>query len=106
MSMAAALTIVSCSDKQEAEKLAQALVAEKVCACVTVIDNVWSVYRWQGEVTQTKEVLLLIKHQKQSFNKLSSLVTALHTYDNPEIIQIPIEQGAANYLAWLKESCD
>ena len=106
MSTDAALTIVSCSDKQEATQIATALIEAKVAACVTVIDNAWSVYRWQGQIEQANEALLLIKHPKHAFAKLASLIDKLHTYENPEIIQLPIQQGAANYLAWLGEACE
>lgn len=103
--MEAALTLVSCADKDEATRLATALVEAKLAGCVTLINQAESIYRWQGKIEHDQEVLLLIKHPQQNFPELEKAITQLHSYDTPEILQLPITQGSASYLSWLGDSC-
>ena len=95
------IVYVTAGSAEEAERLAQTLVGEKLAACVNRIKSVRSVYRWQGQVEQSDEELLIIKTRKELFSALEKRVRALHSYSVPEIIALPIIAGSAGYLAWL-----
>ena len=88
----------------DAEGFARALVEERLAACVNVLPPMQSVYRWKGEVEAATERQLLIKTKAANVAALEERVTALHPYDVPEFLVLPIEAGSAAYLAWLQES--
>ncbi len=94
---------VTAGSAQEAEQVAQTLVGEKLAACVNRIKSVRSVYRWQGQVEQSDEELLIIKTRKELFNAVEKRVRELHSYSVPEIIALPIIAGSAAYLGWLRD---
>jgi periplasmic divalent cation tolerance protein len=94
---------VTAGSSQEAEQLAQTLVGERLAACVNRIKSVHSVYRWQGEVEQSDEELLIIKTRKDLFNALEKRVRELHSYSVPEVIALPVVGGSAAYLRWLRD---
>jgi len=94
---------VTAGSADEAERLAQALVGEKLAACVNRIKSIRSVYRWQGQVEQNDEELLIIKTRKEVFPALEMRVRALHSYSVPEIIAVPVVDGSAGYLSWLRD---
>jgi periplasmic divalent cation tolerance protein len=93
---------VTAGSAEEAEHLAQTLVGEKLAACVNRIQSVRSVYRWQGQVEQNDEELLIIKTRKEVFPALEKRIRALHSYSVPEIIALPVIAGSAGYLGWLR----
>ena len=82
-------------------RIAEALVAEQLAACVNIIPAVQSVYRWQGAVEQEEELLLLIKTSDTVWSLLQEHILALHPYELPEIISVPIQDGHSNYLNWI-----
>jgi periplasmic divalent cation tolerance protein len=86
-----------------AEGLAEALVERRLAACVNVIPGVTSVYRWQGELCKDQEYTLLIKTTRGRLSALTTALEALHPYDLPEIIALPIcpGEGQARYLEWV-----
>ncbi|MCG6900852.1 MAG: divalent-cation tolerance protein CutA [Gammaproteobacteria bacterium] len=88
-------------DKGTAMRIAAALVAEQLAACVNIIPAVQSVYRWQGAVEQAEELLLLIKTSDTVWSQLQERILALHPYELPEIISVPIQDGHSNYLNWI-----
>jgi periplasmic divalent cation tolerance protein len=88
----------------EAERVAQALVAEELAACVNLLPKMKSVYRWQGAIETAEEVVGLAKTSALRFAALSARVKALHSYETPCIIAWPICQGEASYLAWIADS--
>jgi Uncharacterized protein involved in tolerance to divalent cations len=92
---------VTAGSAEEAEQLAQTLVGEKLAACVSRLKSVRSVYRWQGQVEQSEEELLIIKTRKELFSAVEIRVRELHSYSVPEIIALPIVAGSAAYLGWL-----
>jgi periplasmic divalent cation tolerance protein len=99
------VVLVTCGSAKEARKIARALVERRLAACVNVLQTpVQSVYRWKGKVESTREVLLAIKTTRKRFAALQRAVRALHSYDVPEIIALPIAAGEHNYLAWLSDS--
>jgi len=89
---------------EDAERIARALVERRLAACVNVVRGVVSVYRWKREIQRDEEVLLVIKTRAESFPALKEALVALHPYEVPELIALPIEAGHAPYLAWLDES--
>ena len=98
------LTLCTCPDFETAKQIAWILVEEKLAACVNIINNVTSVYRWQGKIEYGQEVQLLIKSESLLFNKIATRVNELHPYDIPEIIALNIQQGDEHYLNWITES--
>lgn len=94
---------VTVGSAEEGERLAQALVGERLAACVNRLGPVRSVYRWQGQVEQSEEQLLIIKTRRELFGALKKRVQELHSYSVPEIIALPILEGSESYLRWLGE---
>lgn len=98
------LAFTTCDSQAEAERLARALVDRRLAACVNILPPITSVYRWQGNVEQTQEWLLFIKTSAPLFENLKLQLPSLHSYQVPELIGVPILDGAAPYLAWLDEN--
>lgn len=94
----------TCPDAEIAERIAQHLVSEHLAACVNILPGVRSVYLWQGQVESAQEQLLMIKSAKPVYPAIESAIKALHPYEVPEIISLPIEQGSDDYLQWI-DSC-
>lgn len=91
-------------DRATGEKLAQALVEERLAACVNLVTGVTSVYRWEGKVQKETECLLVIKTGVTRFNVLKRRIQELHPSELPEIIALPIIHGSREYLNWITES--
>jgi len=87
--------------KEAAEKLAQQLVERRLAACVNILGPIRSVYRWKNKVQNEQEYLLLIKTTRGHAAQLPSVFKALHPYELPECVRIPVEGGSEEYLAWL-----
>ncbi len=94
----------TCDSAELATKLAETLVEKKLAACVNIIPGMESVYHWQGKVQRDREILLLIKTRQSCFCNLQQTMKALHNYELPEIIAVPIESGEKHYLDWLRSS--
>jgi periplasmic divalent cation tolerance protein len=97
-----ALTTVGTQD--DADRIARALVERGLAACVNVVPGLISTYRWKGAVQREGELLLVIKTRAERFEALREALLALHPYEVPELIALPIEAGHAPYLAWLDEN--
>jgi periplasmic divalent cation tolerance protein len=95
------IVFVTCGSEEEAAKIANALVDERLAACVNIISPIRSIYRWEGKIWDEKEWLLVIKTQKRRFGELEKKVKSLHSYSVPEVIALPIVEGSASYLKWL-----
>ena len=91
------------ANAQEAEKIANLLVSGKLAACVQMLP-IQSCYRWNGEIVNDSEVLLLVKTREELYQEVEAAILENHSYELPEIIHIPIEQGFPLYLKWLTES--
>jgi periplasmic divalent cation tolerance protein len=96
----AIVVYVTAGSADEAATLARALVAERLAACVNRLP-VESVYQWQGQVEEAAEVLLIVKTRRSLLDALAARVQALHSYDVPEIIALPIVAGSPPYLQWI-----
>ncbi len=92
----------TCGSAEEAEKIAQALVEARVAACVTIVPGARSVYRWQGAVESSDEFLLMIKSSRGLFDALRLALEAAHSYEVPEMLALPVVEGAPNYMNWLE----
>jgi periplasmic divalent cation tolerance protein len=88
----------------DAESLATTLVQESLAACVNILPPMFSVYRWKGSIEKADERQLIIKTSAARLPTLEARLKALHPYDVPEFIVIPIVQGSPAYLAWVSES--
>lgn len=100
---AALLVFITCPPEQ-AEALAAALVEARVAACVNLLPNIRSVYRWQGAVERAEETLLIAKTSAERYPALAAEVSARHPYEVPEIMAIPVTHGLPAYLQWLHDS--
>ena len=95
------IVLTTCPDKVSAERIAHALVEEGLAACVNVLPPMHSIYRWKGKIEQATEQLLVIKSTVARFPAIRERIQALHPYELPEIIAVPIADGLPGYLAWL-----
>lgn len=96
------MVMTTTDHEQEANLLANLLVTEQLAACVQIMP-INSVYHWQGEVRQDKEFLLLIKTKTELFEQVKAKLLQHHSYETPEIIQVPLTNGSADYLAWMDQ---
>jgi periplasmic divalent cation tolerance protein len=97
------LVITTCPGSITAKKIATTLVADQLAACVQIIPGVQSFFRWVGKVDTKDEYLLLIKTTAQRYADLEARITALHPYELPEIVAVPISTGLAGYLSWIND---
>jgi periplasmic divalent cation tolerance protein len=95
------IVLVTTTNKQEAEKIVQHLLNDKIIACANIIGPVTSFFRWSGKIDRAEEYLALMKTRKDLFQRLSEAVKTLHSYEVPEIIALPIVEGSKDYLDWL-----
>ncbi|MCU0764564.1 MAG: divalent-cation tolerance protein CutA, partial [Burkholderiaceae bacterium] len=93
----------NCPDGETADRIASALVENRLAACVNVLAEVESTYRWQGAVEQAVEVPLLIKCTRERYAAVEQTIRQLHPYTMPEIIAVPVVAGFAPYLRWVDE---
>jgi periplasmic divalent cation tolerance protein len=98
------LVLTTCGSSDEARNIARTLVERQLAACVNIVPQIESVYRWQGEIETATEWLLIIKTTAAAFDRLRETLSTLHSYELPECAQIAIEDGDPGYLAWIGES--
>jgi periplasmic divalent cation tolerance protein len=89
------------SSAEEAERIARGLLNEHLAACVNVVPGLRSYYRWQGKIEDSAEFLLVIKSSRPHFEALRTLLESLHSYEVPEVVALPVVDGARNYLSWM-----
>lgn len=102
----ARIILTTAGSVEEARKLARALVENRLAACVNIVPQVESVYRWQGKVESAGEWLLVIKTMAQSFPGIRATIEALHSYETPECIMVDVSDGDQEYLDWIAASVD
>jgi periplasmic divalent cation tolerance protein len=102
----AIVVFMTAANGEEATRLAEMLVGAHLAACVQILPEMESVYRWQGKIERSSEILLLAKTTRAKFAELEREVRALHSYDTPEIVAVPIVDGSAPYLDWLSKATD
>ena len=98
------LVLSTFPNSDTARQIATALVEAQLAACVNLCPAVQSIYRWQGQVESAEEVLAIIKTTRSAYAALEERLKALHPYDVPEIIALPVERGLASYMKWVSES--
>ncbi len=98
------IVLTTCGSKDEAEKIAQYLVENRLAACVNIVPQVRSIYWWQGKVESAEELLLLVKTTTEKFTQVRDAIRRLHSYELPECAVLSIEDGSAAYLEWIEDS--
>lgn len=98
------IVLTTIGSREEADRLAHALVERRLAACVNIVPGVESVFWWQGKVDTGSELLLVIKTTRAGYPDLEAAIAELHPYDLPECIQVPITAGSAAYLNWIQEA--
>ena len=98
------IVFVTCESNEQAESIAQAVVTEKLAACVNVLPGIRSCYVWEGALTWSNEILLLIKTTRGRFEQLQDRIRAMHSYSVPEIIGVTIDDAFEKYIAWIDQS--
>lgn len=93
--------LATCPDSQTAERIAETLVAEGHAACVNLVPGITSIYRWQGVIERSSEVLLVIKTTEAGFATLRDRLVELHPFELPELIAVPVGPGLPAYLDWV-----
>ena len=100
------IVLTTAGSEDEARKIANHLVENRLAACVNLIPRVESIYRWQGKIETADEWLLLIKTTVKKFPAVRDAIGELHSYEVPECIMLPIEEGSAPYLQWLGDAVE
>ena len=98
------IALCTCPDAETGQKIANALVTERLAACVNRIAGVQSTYVWKGELQNDTEVLLVIKTTTEKLATVEARVKELHPYEVPEFIAIPVSGGSREYMEWVRES--
>jgi periplasmic divalent cation tolerance protein len=101
MTMDEIVVLMTAGSREEAARLAEMLVGARLAACVQIMPEMESIYHWKGSIRRDPEFLLLAKTTRARFEELEREVRALHSYETPEIIALPIAVGSAPYLEWL-----
>jgi periplasmic divalent cation tolerance protein len=100
------VVLVTAPDLAAAARLAKSLVEEGLAACANVVPGVRSIYRWQGEIHDDAEVLLIAKTAASRLSALTARVVALHPYELPEVLALPVAGGSEPYLAWVRSAAE
>ena len=98
------VVLCTCPDQGVAELIAETLVVERLAACVNILPEITSIYRWEGRQQHDRELLLVIKTTEALYAELQERIRALHPYQIAEVIALPIVKGAADYLDWIHAS--
>ena len=100
----ARIVLTTASNADEAQRIARTLVEERLAACATLLPAAQSIYRWQGKVETSSEILLLLKTSAEQLTSLEARLHALHSYDTPEFLVLRVDSGSRDYLDWLQSA--
>ena len=100
------IVLCTCPDTASAERIAEALVAEKLAACVNIVPGLTSMYIWKGDTVRDSESLLLIKTRLDVLVPLQEAVQRLHPYELPEFVSVSIAEGSTAYLNWIDQTLE
>ncbi len=98
------IVLSTCADRTQAEHIARSLVDSQLAACVNLLPGVKSIYRWQGRVESSEEVLLIIKTGAAQVENVQRAIASLHSYEVPELLVLDVSGGSECYLEWLAGS--
>ena len=98
------LVMVTASSREEAEKIATTLLERKLIACANILGPVSSRFWWQGKIDSAEEYMIFMKTKRELFDQVADNVKQLHSYEVPEIIALPIVEGAKPYLEWINSN--
>ncbi len=98
------IVLCACPDEDIAVAIGRVLVERRLAACVNVSGRVRSIYRWNGDVAEDTEVLMMIKTTQTHYPELEGVIVEQHPYELPEVIAVSIERGFERYLAWIQDS--
>lgn len=99
----ACIVLTTAGSQEEARKIARSLVERQIAACVNIVPQIESVYRWQGKVESASEWLLVIKTLEANYSRVCDAIKEIHSYDLPECIKLEISGGSQEYLEWIAE---
>lgn len=94
--------VTTTADEEDAQRIADALIEQRLAACVQVSGPIHSRYRWQGQIESSREWLCTVKTTLALYDRVEAAIRAIHSYDEPEILALPIIAGSDGYLAWLR----
>jgi periplasmic divalent cation tolerance protein len=94
--------LVTTANQEEAAKIGKEMVNAKLAACANIIPGVQSIYRWKGKVVKAQETLLILKSTQLRYRMLEKAIKAMHTYETPEIIALPVKKGLGRYMGWVR----
>ncbi len=98
------IVLTTTDSKEQAQRIARFLVERRLAACVNVVGPIESVYRWKENVETAQEWLLVVKTTSAAFERVRESIRELHSYELPECIAVPINDGSADYLDWIGEN--
>jgi periplasmic divalent cation tolerance protein len=98
--------ITTTETREQAEKIAEALVDRRIAGCIQIIGPITSIYRWKEKREKAEEWLCLIKTKNELYGKVEKAIEEMHTYETPEVISVPIVSGSKKYLQWLDEELE
>ena len=98
------IVLTTAGSEEQASQLARELVERRLAACVSVVGQVCSTYRWKGRVEREDEKLLVIKTEERRVDEVMAAIRELHTYETPEALALAVERGDPTYLSWLADA--
>jgi len=94
--------LVTAVNQEEARKIGKGMVNAKLAACANIIPGIQSIYRWKGKVVKAQEVLIILKSTRPRYHALEKAIKAMHSYETPEIIALPVKEGLDQYIGWVR----
>jgi len=98
------LVLTTAGSRDEAHKIGRALVERFLAACVNIVPQVGSIYRWEGKIEEAEEWLLIVKTTRAGFERVREAIVELHSYEVPECVSVAIDGGSVGYLGWIGQS--
>jgi periplasmic divalent cation tolerance protein len=93
---------VTVGNEKEAIRIGEGMVSARLAACANIVPGVQSIYHWKGKVVKAQETLLILKSTKTRYRALEKAIKAMHTYETPEIIALPVKEGLDQYIGWVR----